>query len=76
MAKKFNMTIELSAEDIKQAVAEYISRNLDPTPFHIDASSVTFIIEQQRDMRGEPMGSNLTSAKVKVTNNPGSYQDR
>ena len=71
MNKLFNITIELTEADIKQAVAEYVTRNLGETSFSINANDVTFVIQKQVDMRGESYGHKVQKATIPVKKKEG-----
>ena len=66
MNTKFNMTIELTEADVKQAIAEYVTRHLQEASLEINAKDVNFDISQQYDMRNEPYGLKLNKARVQV----------
>ena len=42
MNTKFNMTIELTEADVKQAIAEYVTRHLQEASLEINAKDVNF----------------------------------
>lgn len=66
MNMKFNMTIELTEEDVKEAVAQYISQQLGDVALSVTSNDVNFQIGHQTDMRGEHYGYKVSSARVKV----------
>jgi len=66
MNTTFTITVELTQDDIKQAVAEYVEKNLNETSLNIAAKDVSFQVSAQTDMRGESYGYYVKSARIAV----------
>ena len=79
MNKQFNMTIDLSPDEIKEAIADYVSRNfsglLIENEVMISEQDVTINVGTNYADRGEVDHPILKGASVKVKK-MGSYQDR
>jgi hypothetical protein len=71
MSVKFNVTIELSPEDIQRAIVEYVKSNINPE-FNLTIEDVTVQTHTRYDMRNEPTGTYLKGALVRVKNSPDS----
>jgi hypothetical protein len=75
MNRSFNMTIELSPEDVKEAIVEYINRNVGEG-MSTSVGGVTLDVDMHYEDR--PCGSSypqFKKATVKVKK-MGPYQDR
>ena len=75
MNKHFNMTVELSPEEIKEAIAEYVTRGVGDG---LATSKEDVTLDVSMEYEDRPGGSSypaLKGAKVKVKK-MGPYQDR
>lgn len=75
MSQKFNMTVELTEFDVKEAIAACVRQQLGDNAFLVSASDVSIQVDKQTDMRGESMGYRVLSARVRVKK-PGPDMDR
>lgn len=70
----FNMTLELSESDIKQALADYIRKQI-PNTHSVSTADIHFQIDSMEDRWGNSLSHRLTKATVSVKK-LGSYMDR
>jgi hypothetical protein len=75
MNKQFNMTIDLSPAEIKEAITLYINQNFTSDGMSTTENDVTINVETHHEDRGGMSYPKLTGASVKVKK-MGAYQDR
>ena len=78
MKKQFNMTVELTPDDIKQACADYVKTLLTEHAFLVEPHTVNFTITTRTEGHGpnEEVVHRLSGATVKVTKPDCPYADR